>query len=118
MSSCATDAYNLVQETFMMHDDPVLCVDFSRDSEMLASGSQDGKIKVSISCVCLISGWILSSILKCKNASHVYPDGCFINVHVDFFQMDTSVSLMSLVVYHLIGRWRSSLCFLILCTHS
>lgn len=35
------------QETFMMHDDPVLCVDFSRDSEMIASGSQDGKIKVS-----------------------------------------------------------------------
>ncbi|MBA0632366.1 hypothetical protein Godav_001125 [Gossypium davidsonii] len=34
------------QETFMMHDDPVLCVDFSRDSEMIASGSQDGKIKV------------------------------------------------------------------------
>ncbi|KAH6775139.1 transducin family protein / WD-40 repeat family protein [Perilla frutescens var. hirtella] len=33
-------------ETFMMHDDAVLCVDFSRDSEMLASGSQDGKIKV------------------------------------------------------------------------
>lgn len=31
----------------MMHDDAVLCVDFSRDSEMLASGSQDGKIKVS-----------------------------------------------------------------------
>lgn len=55
----------------MMHDDPVLCVDFSRDSEMLASGSQDGKIKVSFSCVCLISGWIFSSILKCKNAAHV-----------------------------------------------
>ncbi|OMO73916.1 hypothetical protein COLO4_26800 [Corchorus olitorius] len=35
-----------VFETFMMHDDPVLCIDFSRDSEMIASGSQDGKIKV------------------------------------------------------------------------
>ncbi|KAG5009946.1 hypothetical protein JHK87_018461 [Glycine soja] len=33
-------------EVFMMHDDVVLCVDFSIDSEMLASGSQDGKIKV------------------------------------------------------------------------
>ncbi|PWZ32661.1 Suppressor of mec-8 and unc-52 1 [Zea mays] len=32
-------------ESFMMHEEPVLCVDFSRDSEMLASGSQDGKIK-------------------------------------------------------------------------
>ena len=31
----------------MMHEEAVLCADFSRDSEMLASGSQDGKIKVS-----------------------------------------------------------------------
>lgn len=31
----------------MMHDETVLCIEFSRDSEMLASGSQDGKIKVS-----------------------------------------------------------------------
>lgn len=38
----------------MMHDDPVLCIDFSRDSEMLASGSQDGKIKVSSSCICFL----------------------------------------------------------------
>lgn len=30
----------------MMHDEAVLCLDFSRDSEMLASGSQDGKVKV------------------------------------------------------------------------
>lgn len=42
-----------LQEAFMMHDDPVLCVEFSRDSEMLASGSQDGKIKVSSRCVFL-----------------------------------------------------------------
>ncbi|KAL6004580.1 hypothetical protein ACLOJK_005135 [Asimina triloba] len=34
-------------DAFMMHDEAVLCVDFSRDSEMLASGSQDGKIKDS-----------------------------------------------------------------------
>jgi WD40 repeat protein len=38
----------VVQDAFMMHDDAVLSIDFSRDSEMLASGSQDGKIKVSI----------------------------------------------------------------------
>lgn len=37
----------LLQDAFMMHEDAVLCVDFSRDSEMLASGSQDGKIKVN-----------------------------------------------------------------------
>jgi WD40 repeat-containing protein SMU1 len=35
-----------VQDAFMMHDDAVLSINFSRDSEMLASGSQDGKIKV------------------------------------------------------------------------
>ena len=30
----------------MLMEDSVLCVAFSRDSEMLASGSHDGKIKV------------------------------------------------------------------------
>lgn len=30
----------------MMHDDAVLALDFSRDSDMLASASQDGRIKV------------------------------------------------------------------------
>lgn len=44
----------------MMHDDPVLCVNFSRDSEMLASGAQDGKIKVSSS----VYYWI-RKILSC-----------------------------------------------------
>lgn len=32
----------------MMMDDAILTLSFSRDSEMLASGSQDGKIKVSV----------------------------------------------------------------------
>ena len=32
----------------MMMEDSVLCLAFSRDSEMLATGSHDGKIKVSI----------------------------------------------------------------------
>lgn len=30
----------------MMMDDAVLCMCFSRDTEMLATGAQDGKIKV------------------------------------------------------------------------
>ena len=30
----------------MLMEDSVLCVAFSRDSEILASGSHDGKIKV------------------------------------------------------------------------
>ena len=33
-------------EQFMMHDTAVLALAFSRDSELLVSGSQDGKIKV------------------------------------------------------------------------
>ena len=33
-------------EPFMMHDEAVLCLNFSKDSELLVSGSQDGKIKV------------------------------------------------------------------------
>lgn len=37
-----------LQDAFMMHDEAVLCIAFSKDSEMLASGSQDGKIKVGI----------------------------------------------------------------------
>lgn len=48
-----TDTYNLLQERFMMHEDPVFCADFSRDSEMLATGSKEGKIKVSLICVSL-----------------------------------------------------------------
>jgi WD40 repeat protein len=35
-----------VQDNFMMMEEAVLCMAFSRDSEMLASGSQDGKVKV------------------------------------------------------------------------
>ena len=30
----------------MMMDDAVLCLSFSRDSELLVSGAKDGKIKV------------------------------------------------------------------------
>jgi len=34
------------EDDFMMHDDSILTVAYSRDSELLASGSQDGKVKV------------------------------------------------------------------------
>ena len=37
---------NPIQDNFMMMDDAVLAMVFSRDSEMLATGSHDGKIKV------------------------------------------------------------------------
>jgi WD40 repeat-containing protein SMU1 len=36
----------VVQDNFMMMEEAVLCMSFSRDSEMLASGSQNGKVKV------------------------------------------------------------------------
>lgn len=38
------------QDNFMMMDDAVLCMCFSRDTEMLATGAQDGKIKVRSGC--------------------------------------------------------------------
>ena len=34
-------------EQFMMHDEAVLALSFSKDSELLVTGSQDGKIKAS-----------------------------------------------------------------------
>ena len=40
-------------EQFMMHDTAVLALAFSRDSELLASASQDGKIKVHVPAVAL-----------------------------------------------------------------
>ena len=43
----------------MLMEDSVLCLAFSRDSEMLASGSHDGKIKVQCTymytCTCNVS---------------------------------------------------------------
>ena len=35
------------EDRFMMHDSAVIALAISRDSEMVASGSQDGKIKVN-----------------------------------------------------------------------
>ena len=50
----------------MMHEDPVFCADFSRDSEMLATGSKEGKIKVSLICVSLRVNLSCTYLLKCK----------------------------------------------------
>lgn len=52
------------QLNFMMMDDAVLCLCFSRDSEMLASGSQDGKVKVRLLLYFFeILGFFLSFVL-------------------------------------------------------
>ncbi|KAJ7015297.1 hypothetical protein NC653_004568 [Populus alba x Populus x berolinensis] len=56
------DLHYQADETFMMHDDPVLFVDFSRDSEMLASGAKDGRIKVW----CIRTG----QCLRCIQCAH------------------------------------------------
>ncbi|KPP68858.1 WD40 repeat-containing protein SMU1-like [Scleropages formosus] len=42
------------QDNFMMMDDAVLCMGFSRDTEMLATGAQDGKIKFAFSGLSLV----------------------------------------------------------------
>ena len=55
------------QDNFMMMDDSVLCLAFSRDSEMLASGGQDGKLKViRILFSCLCSRPICTGTLWCN----------------------------------------------------
>lgn len=41
-------------EQFMMHDEAVLALSFSKDSELLVSGSQDGKIKACKSHTCTL----------------------------------------------------------------
>ena len=51
----------------MMMDDAVLCLSFSRDSEMLASGAQDGKIKVNTLFV-LVLAYCNLSFLDLENA--------------------------------------------------
>jgi WD40 repeat protein len=58
----------MVQDAFMMHDEAVLCIAFSKDSEMLASGSQDGKIKVGI-----LVHWFRQGIWRCRA---FYSNGC------------------------------------------
>lgn len=46
----------------MMMDDAVLCMCFSKDSEMLATGAQDGKIKVKwqLLKLCYLKGTIFT----------------------------------------------------------
>lgn len=41
------------QDSFMMMDDAVLCMCFSQDTDLLATGAQNGKIKVGPSDVML-----------------------------------------------------------------
>ncbi len=36
-------SFEQAEEMFMMHDEAVLCVNFSRDNELLVSGEEDGR---------------------------------------------------------------------------
>ena len=55
------------QDKFMMMNAAVLCISFSRDSEMLASGDQDGKIKVKSISIVLSYGGINLTPPKSRN---------------------------------------------------
>ena len=52
----------LFKDNFMLMEDAVLCMSFSRDSEMLSTGSLDGKLKV-ICRVLLLSLFVSSRLL-------------------------------------------------------
>lgn len=55
-------------EQFMMHDEAVLALSFSKDSELLVSGSQDGKIKASprqADCSLRIAQHVQSAMTYC-----------------------------------------------------
>lgn len=52
------------QDNFMMMDDAVLCMCFSRDTEMLATGAQDGKIKVSLNSVKFCAAHVLMIVFR------------------------------------------------------
>lgn len=57
--------YNELQENFMMMEHAVLCMAFSRDSEMLVTGSQAGRIKV----------WRISSGLCLRKIEKAHSKG-------------------------------------------
>ena len=57
----------------MLMEDAVLCMSFSRDSEMLSTGSLDGKLKVI--CRVLFLSLFVSSrplILPCSYEPYIY----------------------------------------------
>ncbi|KAK2817082.1 hypothetical protein Q5P01_025273 [Channa striata] len=53
------------QDSFMMMDDAVLCLCFSKDTDLLASGAQNGKIKV----------WKIQSGLCLRRFEHAHNKG-------------------------------------------
>ena len=50
----------LFKDNFMLMEDAVLCMSFSRDSEMLSTGNLDGKLKVI--CRVLFLSYLSSSV--------------------------------------------------------
>ena len=71
------------QEAFMMHDSAVLAASFSRDGELLATGSADGVLKVwqlhSGACVRRFGAAHAASVTSCafsRDATHVLTASC------------------------------------------
>lgn len=61
----------------MMMDDAVLCMCFSRDTEMLATGAQDGKIKVFIRGTLLYVDILRLAMRKCSTCDSLITPTVF-----------------------------------------
>ena len=59
----------LFKDNFMLMGDAVICMSFSRDSEMLSTGSLDGKLKVI--CRALLLSLFVSSRLLILCSSYL-----------------------------------------------
>ena len=57
----------------MMMEDSILCLAFSRDSEMLVSGSKDGKIKVSVEYHYKWKVFLFANRLYCSTKLSIPP---------------------------------------------
>ena len=78
-----TDLLFQQQEAFMMHDSAVLAASVSRDSELLATGSADGVLKVwqlqTGSCVRRFGAAHAASVTSCafsRDGTHVLTGSC------------------------------------------
>lgn len=61
----------------MMMDEAVLCLAVSHDSDMIASGAQDGKIQV----------WSFTSLFNISTCSPLYVSNCTESVHLKLYNL-------------------------------
>ena len=76
------DLPHQARDELMMHDEAVLCMSFSRDAELLATGARDGRVKVwqvrSGACVRRFNGAhaeAVSAVCFTRDASQVLSGG-------------------------------------------